>query len=422
MSLPKDPHGDSQVTRLLRWQAGEKPGPWEVSVFPTNRCNLACKICWLRWALKEFGDCVQDPAGELSDDRLLRLVDEGAEMGVRQWTIVGGGEPMTRGKVVMEMCERIRALGMEGTLHTNATMFSKKQLQQLVDIGWPRLQVSLDGPEAEINDAIRSPGSFERATANLRALRDMRRDKGVTLPLVSLHPVITRMNVDKLDRMYELAAELECTGCSVSHLQVAYENCVPFDLAAEQRERLPEYLMQARRRASELGLQHNLDLFIEGESESLPQEPDMPEPILNARCYEPWLTAVITNDGRVGPCCVFDNDVEAESLRDMSLREAWTGTYMERARKVILKRGMLKYCQQCPSYILPRMMNVRWTYVQEHLPLTQGDSEPRAYEGMSWRQWAGTLAGRTWSTLREQGMAGTVRRAREWYAVHVRRR
>ena len=107
--------GDTPLTRLHRWQAGETPGPWTITLIPTNRCNLRCEICWQRRTEADFGH-------EVQDSRLEELVDEAAAMGVREWNISGGGEPMARAGLVLSLCERIRERDMNGALQTNATL------------------------------------------------------------------------------------------------------------------------------------------------------------------------------------------------------------------------------------------------------------------------------------------------------------
>src|SRR5690606_8157550 len=132
-----------------------------ITLFPTNKCNLPCEHCWLRW-----GEYDRTYASEMPDERLLELVDEAAELGVRDWTLVGGGDPMVRGKTVIAMCRRIREHGMDGMLHTNGTLFRPGQLEELVEMDWDRVAISLDGPTAELNNTIRGYG-FEKAVANM---------------------------------------------------------------------------------------------------------------------------------------------------------------------------------------------------------------------------------------------------------------
>ena len=194
---------DTPVTRLLRWHAGETPGPWQLHLFPTNRCNLRCKTCWQRSI--EFAT-----DREVPDDRLLALADEAAALGVKEWFIIGGGEPMARGDLVIRLCERIRERGMDGVLHTNGTLFKPAHLESLVRMGWGRVKVSLDGPTAAVNDPIRGEGAFERATGNIRRLTELKREQGVSVPTVALHPTLVRQNFEKAGDIIELARDLGC--------------------------------------------------------------------------------------------------------------------------------------------------------------------------------------------------------------------
>lgn len=125
---------ESQLGRLLDWERGEKPGPWYVTLFPTNRCNLTCKICWLRGV-----DVESVLQNELSDERMLELVDECADLGVKHWVIIGGGEPLMRGSSLISLCQRISDRNMTGILQTNGTLLKKKYAERLVDMQWQQI-------------------------------------------------------------------------------------------------------------------------------------------------------------------------------------------------------------------------------------------------------------------------------------------
>ena len=350
---------DTRVGRLLQWEQGGQPGPWEISVFPTNRCNQKCRICWERSAEERYGPTMYD--NEIPDERLLQLVDEAADLGVREWCIVGGGEPMVRGDIVMAMCERIRARKMNGCIHTNATLFTEEHLNALTSTDWQQLKVSLDGPTPESNDAVRSDGSFERTTRTLRLLKRLKAQHHTLLPLVSLHPVINRLNYDRLTDMVILADELGCCGCHFSRLVPDHEVAASFALDTEMETALPNQLREAAQLADRLELEHNLWflLGVSGKDSPTSQSTDEPNkpPILNALCHEPWLNLTITANGKAGPCCVF-YDEDAQSIQDSSLYEVWTGPYMKQVRDAILTQKPMDYCVHCPSHIQSRIASV----------------------------------------------------------------
>ena len=391
-----------RIERLGKWQAGETVGPVEMTVMPTIRCNLRCSICWERRAEEEFGSAMHDGVDEIPDERWLALVDEAAAMGVREWTIVGGGEPLMRGDLVMRMCERVLERGMSGTLHTNGTMLTADRTDRLIRIGWPRVVVSLDGPDRKTNDRIRSKGSFELATKNLRALSTARAKHGSDLPAAMLNVVVTNANYGMLDQMVELAHEMGASALGFASLIDEGGASTRLLLNDEQEKALPAQLEKARQCGEQLGV----------EVCTFGQAGDKNGPLLaasghgctggvrmgEARCFEVWLATAVTSDGRVGPCCVSWEE-EAGSIRDRPLEEVWFGPYFQRIRKQILSDDPMSYCRKCPVSLIARSEAlrhfVRW---QETGALAR----------------ASYLARRFTFNLRGQGPFKTAQRTWQW--------
>jgi MoaA/NifB/PqqE/SkfB family radical SAM enzyme len=398
---------DTKFSRILRWRNGETPGPWEMQVHPTNRCNLKCKICWERRAEVEIGPQIYDKAQEVSDERLLHLVDESAEMGVREWTIVGGGEPMIRDELVIAMCERIRGHGMTVALHTNATRFTREHFERLMAAGLDFIRISLDGPTQALNDAIRGKG-FDKAVQNIRLLNEMKRAAGTQLPRLSMHPVITNITHEHLKELVELAADLECE--LICFAQLIFERDdelgTVFLLDPAQRESLDRELARAAERAKELGVVAKIEGAMEhGSSElgldHLGRTRFGDGRMSDANCFEVWLSAVVHVNGNVGPCCVSYED-RANNIKESSLRDVWLGPYLQEVRRRIFTDGAMPYCVGCPSYITPRSESIRHDLSK-----------------MRWKEWAGmstpqqlrTVSGQFLGNLRQRGLTQTLRRA-----------
>ncbi len=411
-----DPAMEERAERLRQWARGETPGPWELTVFPTNRCNLHCAICWQRWVEQERGEV--DCRSELPDQRLLDLVDEAAELGVRNWRIVGGGEPLVREALVMEMCDRIRARGMNGTLQTNATRFSPENIRKLIRIGWQTIIASLDGPTAEINDAIRSAGSFERATENLRLFSELKRKEGATAPHIIVSMVVTNLNYDKIEEMVRLTHELGCSELTPIRLVVQGDLCAGFALSEKQRAEIPEHVRRAEALAQELGMPasfHHL-VFDEqpdqgkcAQSECLGVVGD--GRFSDAFCFEPWTAMVIiAEDGRVGPCSP-SWDQYADTARNKSLKELWLGPYMQDVRRRIRsRRNLPEYCKNCCSDIPGRTRELRALIEAAHRPSLPetGTLSP-----------ARSIVKRFSANLKQRGLRQTLRRAKEWAQIRL---
>lgn len=398
----------AHIERILEWRRGNVQGPWTVILFPTMRCNLRCRMCFQPWHA--------DTSHELSDERLLRLVDESADLGVQEWVIVGGGEPTVRWKMLKELCRRVRKHGMHGTLFTNGTLFTPEFAQGLIDAQWDLIRVSLDGPNAEINDAIRSAGSFEKATEGLRLFRDLRKAQGAQYPLTGLHMTINQTNYDKVEDMLRLARELDCQdGVALSCYIENDPSRDEFALNPETLKKLPDLLHRASSLAAELGVIDNFEAFIDDRTGKSPVDEGLervglePGDLARVSCFEPWLTAAINADGLVGPCCAFKWSDE-DSVSGMSLKEAWLGPRMQQLRLNALKGRYPGYCRDCPQNLVVRNFHFRDSVIQAAI------REVRSQ--WTWKQSWRDLLERFGRSLRKNGVRGSMRRGWEWWKLY----
>lgn len=394
---------ETRAQRILDWESGKTPGPWEIVLIPTNRCNQRCEMCWQRQAESEHGKVDYT---QVSDERLMRLVDEAADLGVREWVVTGGGEPLTRGELVMRLCGRIRELGMNGWMHTNGIRLSREWSEQFVAMGWAGLNFSLDGPTAEINDRIRSKGAFECVTRAMRELSGLKREYGAGSPEATVNTVLTNLNCDRLDEIVRLAHDLGCEGgVFLSGLTVHDESSAQFGLSAAQQKALPDYLDKGIKEAQGLGVRQNFADFLPMAPHAATTVHRATGRIFDAVCFDAWLSATIVSDGRVGPCCRFW-DKDADSIQDKTLKEAWLGPYLQEVRRqLIARKDLPAYCATCHSHVAVRTAEIR--------------AQLRALEwsrwpSLGWPKRATLLAGRVRENLRERGVKGTVRRALEW--------
>ncbi|MEW6268496.1 MAG: radical SAM protein [Thermodesulfobacteriota bacterium] len=156
----------------------------------TNRCNLACRHCFVF----RDGNPNQAPASvrdEPGDDALLETLRALRERHGIVSMLWMGGEPLLRRGLLARGIE----LFARNTITTNGTV-------PLVDFGPDVLYVvSLDGPE-DVNDALRGAGTYRRVLRNLERL-----PRGFASP-VQVQCVVTRQNQHRLG---ELALALRRT-------------------------------------------------------------------------------------------------------------------------------------------------------------------------------------------------------------------
>jgi mycofactocin radical SAM maturase len=158
---------------------------WEI----TYACNLRCVHC-----LSSSGRRAPD---ELTTAEATRLIDDWAEMRIF-YINVGGGEPMVRPDFFALMEHAIdRGVGVK--FSTNGSRIDAAAARWIASTDYLDVQISLDGVDAVVNDAIRGDGSY----ANARHAMDLLAAEGFPF---KLNHVVTRRSVDRLDELHALAA------------------------------------------------------------------------------------------------------------------------------------------------------------------------------------------------------------------------
>ncbi len=158
---------------------------WEI----TLKCNLKCRHC-----LSGAGKAMTD---ELDFDQCRLLIEQLAAMKVFQVNI-GGGEPFIRGDF-LALLDLAHQNQLVTCVSTNGLLVDDSVARKLARLEMLYLQVSLDGATAEVNDAIRGEGSYEKILQAADALAR----HGVPF---SLNTVLTRINYPQLEELRRLAA------------------------------------------------------------------------------------------------------------------------------------------------------------------------------------------------------------------------
>ena len=170
------PDPETIAARILEWPTQGPRGPLTLEIYPTLRCNLDCQFC-------DTTERHRPPVDELSLERHLAILDEAAAMGVRRIFILGGGEPMAAREITPALMRRVKALGLEGILTTNGTLFPEAMIEQVLETGWDEIHVSIDGPTPEIHDALRGQrGAFRKAITAICRINGRRRARGLASP------------------------------------------------------------------------------------------------------------------------------------------------------------------------------------------------------------------------------------------------
>ncbi|MBN2056407.1 radical SAM protein [bacterium] len=373
-----------KLMRLYKWSRGVPSPPWKIDLEPTHACNLACVFCWTRDEKRLGYAAYRTP---LDEKRLLEIVDEAAELGVREWQIAGGWEPMIKPKMTMKLMRRIKELGMYGCLTTNGTLFQPEMIEELVRIGWDQILISLEGPTADIHDhLVGKSGAFAAATGAMRAFKEWMKKLDSDVPRYSFHTVINTLNYDRMDDMVRLAHDLGCFALDAEPITVWSDEFQHLRMSTEHIGRFQSLLPAVLELAAGLGLHTNLRKMVGSklvdksdiaDQMSHDVEADYANRFLNTPCFEPWLNMEIRASGHVVPCRLNDDD-DYISVHDSSLKDIWYGRYFQEIREQLMDKRLPGYCATCAAGMVRHNRLIRDRLLEMGADLPRGETLPPA--------------------------------------------
>ncbi len=130
---------------------------WEI----TLACDLKCTHCGSRAGLRR--------PDELSTAECLEVVEQLAELGVREVTLIGGEAYMR--KDWLDIIRHVRACGMVPTMQSGGRSLDEKKVEEAAKAGLDGCGVSIDGLR-ELHDRLRGvEGSYDAAMNALGLLK-----------------------------------------------------------------------------------------------------------------------------------------------------------------------------------------------------------------------------------------------------------
>lgn len=183
----------SSLMRALQGSAASTRQPLNGTFELTERCNLSCRMCYVRQAA---GDRAYR-ARELSAAKWVSLAEMAVENGM-VFLLLTGGEIFLRPDF-FEIYTPLTRLGLVLTLFTNGTLINDRIAEQLSEARPNRMEITLYGATARTYEAVTGTRSgYERCCAGIEALLRT----GVPF---SVKTTLTRGNVAEVDAMRQMA-------------------------------------------------------------------------------------------------------------------------------------------------------------------------------------------------------------------------
>jgi MoaA/NifB/PqqE/SkfB family radical SAM enzyme len=191
-------------------------GPLAVHLEVVAACNLACTHC--------FAGVLPRNHHPLTVAEMDGLFAQLARLGSFRLGLTGG-EPLLR-KDLFDVLDAATDRGLHPCLTTNALLLDERTARELGKRELVWLNVSLEGPTADINDAVRGAGTFAAVVDKLRLLR---RHARFTLAFTVL-----RTNAHLVRQCAELAYQV---GAHTAVFRPLY----PAGVALEHLELMPSF-------------------------------------------------------------------------------------------------------------------------------------------------------------------------------------
>ena len=290
----------------------------------TYRCPLHCAFCY------NPIDFARHDA-ELSTDDWLRVLREARALGAVQCGF-SGGEPLQR-KDLETLIAEARALGYYTNLITSGIGLNAERARQLKQAGLDHVQLSFQDSTREVNDFLSSTRTF-----------DLKREAAALIkangwPMV-MNCVIHRLNIDHVERIIELAVELDAQYLELANVQfyswaqLNREQLLP---TREQLQRAERVTQQWREK---LGSRMKLIFVVPDYYETRPK-----------KCMNGWgnIFLTIAPDGTALPCHTARMlpGLEFPNVRDSSVRDIW---YSSEGFNRYRGTGWMKEpCRSCPE-------------------------------------------------------------------------
>lgn len=290
----------------------------------TYRCPLHCVFCYNPVDFAKHED-------EMPTEDWIRVLREARAIGAVQCGF-SGGEPLQRDDLEV-LVAQAHQLGYYTNLITSGIGLNEPRIARLKEAGLDHIQLSFQDSTREVNDFLSSTRTFDlkrKAAALIKAY-------GYEMVM---NCVIHRMNIDHVDRIIELAVEIEADYLELANTQFYSWAHINRDQLLPTREQLVHAEAVTNRWREKLGTTMKLFFVVPDYYEKRPK-----------KCMNGWgnVFMTIAPDGVALPCHTARMlpGLAFPSVRDSDVRAIW---YESEGFNRYRGTGWMKEpCRSCPE-------------------------------------------------------------------------
>lgn len=163
--------------------------PLHLDVEPTNTCNLRCPFC--ATTHNKYN------RGFMKEKIWKKVIIEGGKNELSSMKFTYRGEPLLH-KDLPRMVRYAKECGvLDVYFNTNAVLLNEDMIRKLIDAGLDRISISFEGFEKSTYEKYRVGSDFDLVVGNIIRLKDIKKELGLSKPLVRIQTVLTPEIVGK---------------------------------------------------------------------------------------------------------------------------------------------------------------------------------------------------------------------------------
>jgi radical SAM protein with 4Fe4S-binding SPASM domain len=333
----------------------------QINLKITNACNLRCKTCG-QWG--ETGYMIGQPSSVVREtvplDVYKKMVDEIS--GIKPWIYIWGGEPFLYPDL-LPLLSYMKQKGLIGSVVTNGS-FLAKHAEELVDIGWDSLAISLDGTR-ELHDSIRGiKGTFDSLMKSVDAMQKAKRKRRRHKPHITFVTTVSRENADHLDKVFDIGEEagadlmlLYYAWFTTEEIGCHHEEVMQRKLGITPKawkgylwsfnEINPQDVVESVKRIRSKKYSFPYLIIPDLDYDDITKYYMEPEHLFGyKRCVYPWMVTEIMPNGDVATCRDFP-DVVVGNIKKQSILEIFNNEKYREFRKALKEEGVFPICARC---------------------------------------------------------------------------
>jgi len=234
--------------------------PAHIGFETLNRCNVTCKMCHVAKKVEANG---VDPYYKLTLEEVAETLQD-----VPLKSVIFSGayaEPFMN-KEIFDIAKYVRSRGGAAASITNGTLIGGGFAERIVEAGFADLWVSIHGATAATAENIMERSSFHQVVQNLKDIQACKLAAGVSSPSIHFIFVGVKSNIQELEDVVRLAADVGAADVAVKEL-IRPPGVHGLDSAWWDDQDLvnyPDLLVEGYRRAEETAQEIGIRLRTDG--------------------------------------------------------------------------------------------------------------------------------------------------------------